>query len=99
MYSRKEKLKAVELLVKYDMSPASAIRDLGYPCRATLCSWHREHLANGCDTPSTSAHSRHAEEQKRIAVDRFLGHGRRLACTTRALEYPSRELLAAWIDD
>lgn len=29
MYSREEKLKAVELFIKYDKSPASAIRELG----------------------------------------------------------------------
>ena len=52
MYSREEKLKAVELFIKYDKSPASAIRELGYPCRA----------------PSTSAHRRYTEDQKRAAV-------------------------------
>ncbi len=29
MYSREEKLKAVELFIKYDKSPALAIRELG----------------------------------------------------------------------
>lgn len=36
MYSREEKLKAVELFIRYDKSPASVIREIGYPCRATL---------------------------------------------------------------
>lgn len=31
MYSREEKVRAAELFVKYDMSPASVIRELGYP--------------------------------------------------------------------
>lgn len=65
MYSREEKLKAVELFIKYDKSPASAIRELGYPCRATLYAWHEEYLANGCRMPSTSAHRRYTEDQKR----------------------------------
>lgn len=36
MYSREERLRAVELFVKYDLSPASVIRKPGYPVRATL---------------------------------------------------------------
>lgn len=68
MYSREEKLKAVEPFIKYDKSPASAIRELGYPCRATLYAWYEEYLANGCRAPSTSAHRRYTEDQKRAAV-------------------------------
>ena len=32
-------------LVNYDMSPASVIRDFGYPCHY---AWHEECLANVC---------------------------------------------------
>lgn len=90
MYSREGKLKAVELFIKYDKSPASVIRELGYPCRATLHAWYKEYLANGCCMPSTSAHRGYTEKQKRAAVDHFLEHGRCLARMMRALGYPSR---------
>lgn len=99
MYSREEKLKAVELFVKYDKSVMATIREIGYPCRATLYAWYEEYLANGCDIPSISNHRRYTEEQKRTAVDHFFEHGRCLARTTRALGYPSQQLLAAWIDE
>lgn len=99
MDSREEKLKAVELFIKYDKGPASVIRELGYPCRATLYAWHEEYLANGYCMPSTSAHRRYTEDQKRAAVDHFFEHGRCLARTMRALGYPSQELLGAWIDE
>ncbi len=99
MYSREEKLKAVELLIKYDMSPASMIREIEYPCRATLCAWHGECLANGGDMPSAGNHRRYAEGRKRTAVDHFFEHGQHLARTMRALGHPSQELLAAWIDE
>lgn len=99
MYSREEKLKAVELLIKYDMSPASMIREIEYPCRATLCAWHWECLANGGDMPSASNHRRYAEGRKRTAVDHFFEHGQHLARTMRALGHPSQELLSAWIDE
>ena len=78
MHSREEKLKAVELFIKYDMSPTSAIREHGYPRLATPYTQHEECLASGCDMPPTSAHSRYAEEQERAAVDHFLEHGRTL---------------------
>lgn len=99
MYSREEKLKAVELLVKCDMSPASVIREIGYPCRVTLYAWHKEYLANGCDIPPMSNHRRYTEEQRRAAIDHFFEYGRCLARTMRALGYPSQELLAVWIDE
>lgn len=99
MYSREEKLKAVELFIRYDKSPASVIREIGYPCRATLYAWHEEHLANGCDMPSVNNYRRYTEEQRRAAVDHFFEHGQCLARTIRALGYPSQELLAAWIDE
>ena len=96
MCSREEKLKVVELFIKYDKSPASVIRELEYPCRATLYAWYEEYLANGCRMPSISAHRRYAEDQKRAAIDHFFEHGRCLARTMRALGYPSQELLGAW---
>lgn len=99
MYSREEKIRAVELFIRYDLSPASVIRELGYPCRATLYAWHEEYLANGCDIPSVNNHRRYTEEQRRAAVDHFFEHGRCLARTMRALGYPSQELLASWIDE
>lgn len=96
MHSREEKLKAVELFVKYGKSPMAVIREIGYPCRATLCAWHEEYLTSGCDIPLASNHRRYTEGQRMTALDHFFEHGRRLARTMRALGYPSRELPAAW---
>lgn len=44
MYSRKEKLRTIELYIKYDFSPTSVTRELGYPCRDTLYAWYDEYL-------------------------------------------------------
>ena len=38
MYSREEKLRAVEPLIKYDLSSQWAIDELGCPCRGSLCN-------------------------------------------------------------
>lgn len=99
MYSREEKVRAVELFVEYDMGPASVIRELGYPARATLYAWYDEYLENGGDIPPQSKRRRYSDEQKRVAVDHFFEHGQCLARTLRALGYPSQELLASWIEE
>lgn len=99
MYSREEKLRAVELFIKYDKSPTAVIREIGYPCRATLYAWYEEYLANESDIPPMNNYRRYTEEQKRVAVDHFFEHGRCLARTKRLLGYPSKELLASWIDE
>ena len=44
MYSREERMRAVELYIKYDKSAADAIRELGYPDRHTLRSWYGFYL-------------------------------------------------------
>lgn len=44
MYSREERMRAVELYIKYDKSAAAAIRELGYPDRHTLQSWYMSYL-------------------------------------------------------
>lgn len=68
MYTREDKLKAVELFIKYDFSPQSVINELGYPCRGSLYNWHREYLANGNDIPDANPYLRYSEGLKRAAV-------------------------------
>lgn len=99
MYSREDKLRAVELFIKYDFSPQPSINELGYPCRASLYNRYKEYLANGNDISDANLCQRYGEGLKRVTVDRCFEHGKCLARTCRALGYPSKELLAAWIDE
>ena len=99
MYSRKDKLRAIELFIKYDFSPQSVIDELGYPSRFSLYRWYREYLDNGNDIPETGNYRRYDDEAKRLAVDHYFKHGRCLSRTHRALGYPSENLLTAWIDE
>ncbi len=39
MYSREERMKAIELYIKYDKNIAAVIRELGYPNRGALPRW------------------------------------------------------------
>lgn len=99
MYSREDKLKAVELFIKYDYSPQSAIDELGYPSRGSLYNWYREYLGNEGDIPAKNPYRRYGDEQGRAAVGHCFEHGKCLARTCRMPGYPSKELLAAWIDE
>jgi transposase-like protein len=42
---------------------------------------------------------RYSDEQKKVVIDHYLSHGRCAAATLQALGYPSRETLAAWIEE
>lgn len=45
-YTRDEKLKVVQLYIKYDKSPAVARYELGYPGKSALCEWFNEDLTD-----------------------------------------------------
>ena len=47
MYSLEQRKRAVELYIKYGLKATATIRELGYPSRAQLVSWHREWQENG----------------------------------------------------
>jgi putative transposase len=42
---------------------------------------------------------KYSHEQKKVAAQHYLDHGRCLAATLKALGYPCRETLAAWVDE
>lgn len=91
--------RAVELFYKYDRSIAAVVRELGYPTRHCLANWVRDFEAKGFVDPA-DRYRRYTEDQKRAAVDYYLGHGKSNAKTRRALGYPgSGEYLARWIDE
>jgi transposase-like protein len=48
IFPHQERIKAVKLLVKYDMSYAGVTRELGYPTRTALTGWYKE-----CDKDSS----------------------------------------------
>jgi len=39
MYSYEDRIKAVTLYIKYDLSTADTVRELGYPSRKMLVRW------------------------------------------------------------
>ena len=100
MYSYEDRVRAVKLYVKLGKRTAATIRQLGYPTKNALKSWHRE-FERSRDLPMRYVRSKpkYSDEQKSLAVDHYLTHGRCMAVTMKALGYPGRDTLAAWIDD
>ena len=101
MFSTEQRTKAIETFIKYDHSHADTIAELGYPTRSTLRIWRKEYEATGEVTAGVyEREPRYSDEQRRVAVDHYLAHGKRLSRTMRTLGYPgSRETLACWVDE
>ena len=102
-YSKEQRDRAVNLYIRYERCAADVIHELGYPSSGMLPVWYRERLEEertGRQSTRGKRYRRYTDEQKQAAVDHYLGHGRRLKRTMRALGYPkSHELLTAWIDE
>ena len=100
MYSYEDRIRAVKLYIKLGKRTGAAIRQLGYPTKNALKSWHREY-EQGHDLPVGYVLSRpkYSDQQKEVAVEHYLNHDRCLAGTLKALGYPCRETLSAWVDE
>ena len=101
MFSTEQRRIAIETFIKFGHNYADTIAELGYPHRQTLRNWWYEYKETG-EVP-LAKHERepkYPEEMRLEAVEHYLGHGKRLSRTMRALGYPkSREMLADWIDE
>ena len=100
MYSYEDRIRAVELYIKLGKRTGTTIRQLGYPTKNALKSWHEEYERR-LDLSSGYVRSRpkYSQIQKQQAVEHYAAHGRCIACTVKALGYPCRDLLRAWIDE
>ena len=100
MYSLKDKKKAVDLLIKYDFAYTQVMRELGYPnSRTTLNKWNKELKETGKLKVCYKRKSKYSEKEKIFAVNYYLEHGKNISRTIRIIRYPTRVLLARWIDE
>jgi putative transposase len=100
MYSYEARIRAVHLYVSLGKRGAATVRQLGYPTTKALKRWHREY--ERCDDLAAGyvrLRPKYSTAEKQAAVDHYLHHGRCLAWTLKALGYPGRGTLAAWIDE
>lgn len=99
MYSYEDRIKAVKLYIKYDLSAVDTARELGYPSRKMLVRWYKEYQKTGGLHERRIKPPKYTPAQMKIAVNYYLEHGRNISRTVRAIGYPSRETLSAWIDE
>lgn len=99
MYSYEDRLRAVQLYIKLGKRLGLTIRQLGYPTKNALKTWYGEYeqrleLQAGYARPP-----RYSQAHKERAVEHHRDHGHCIAATIKALGYPSRSLLSAWIHE
>jgi transposase InsO family protein/transposase len=100
MYSYDDRMRAVQLYLKFGKRIRATIRQLGYPTKNFLKSWHREYeQRHDLQTGYIRSKPKYSAEQKKKGVDHYLSHGRCVAATLRALGYPNRGTLSAWIGE
>jgi transposase InsO family protein/transposase-like protein len=99
MYSYEDRLRAVRLYIKLGKRVGLTIRQLGYPTKNALKHWHREYEQRLDLSAGYVRRPKYSQAQKELAVNHYLERGRCLAATIKALGYPSRTLLPAWVQE
>lgn len=99
MYTNEQKMKAVELYVKYNHRATQVTRELGYPHPHLLSRWYKEYLQNGTFRTKYERQNKYTEEQKQYALQYYQSHGCCAAQTMRDLGYPSAFILRKWINE
>ena len=99
MYSYEDRVRAVRLYIKLGKRVAATIRQLGYPTKNALKSWHQEHEQRLDLHTGYARAPKYSQAQKELAVEHYLEHGRCVSATIKALGYPSRTLLSAWVQE
>jgi len=97
MYSYEDRLRAVRLYIKLGKRVRLTIRQLGYPTKNALKAWCRAYERDAAMPAGYARQSRYSQAQRDLAVEHYQTHGRCLAATIRAMGYPSRPLLSAWV--
>ncbi|MGE0188128.1 MAG: IS3 family transposase [Steroidobacteraceae bacterium] len=98
MYSYEDRIRAVKLYIKLGRRIKATIRQLGYPTKNALKVWYRQY-EQSLDLPVSYAgrKPKYSQVQQQTAVEHYLNHGRCIAETMKALGYPGRGTLTAWI--
>lgn len=47
MYSTEQRKLAIETYIKFDLSAADTVAELGYPTRQSLRAWYKDYLEHG----------------------------------------------------
>lgn len=79
-FTNEEKLKAIELYIKYDFSPGAVIYELGYPAaRCVLYRWYKTCVTNGNKFPV----------KKHVVIPSILNSSKKMLNITFSGSHPS----------
>lgn len=98
MYSYEDRIRAVELYIRLGKRIKATIRQLGYPTKNALKGWYRE-FEHRLDlrVGYVGRSPKYSQVQKAAAIEHYVSHDRCIAATMRALGYPGRGTLTAWV--
>ena len=98
MYSYENRIRAVKLYIKLGKRVRPTNRQLGYPTKNSLKDWYRQYQQRR-DLPTgyTGREPKFSQAQKNAAIEHHLINDRCIASTIRALGYPCRGTLTAWV--
>ena len=99
MYTLGERKKAVDLFIKYDLSPAAVIHELGYPSKGRLYKWYQEYKETGELSDHKKQSGKYTKEQRETAVKYYMEHGKSISRTINALGYPKKNTLCDWLNE
>jgi transposase-like protein len=103
-------LEVVHVLIRGPASSRAAVHQagqahrldhsqLGYPTKNALKSWYREYEQSRQLRAGYTRPAKFSQAEKERAVEHYLEHGRCIAATIKALGYPCRSLLSAWLQE
>ena len=66
MYTYEQRMKAVELYIKYEHRAKAVSRELGYPHPNLLSRWYKEYLESGYLKSGYNRGQKYSQEQKNM---------------------------------
>ena len=99
MYTNEQKMKAVELYIKYNHRATQVSRELGYPHPNFIARWYKEYLQNGTFRTKYERQINYREDPEQYSLQYYQEHG---CCATQTmwdLDYPSPFIRRKWINE
>lgn len=99
MYTYAQRMKAVDLHLKYEHRVKAVSRELVYPHSNLLSRWYNEYMESGDLKSGYNRGQKYSLEQKCYALQYYEDHDRCDSQTVRALGYPSPFIFRKWLDE
>lgn len=100
MYSYEDRMKAINLYIKYHYRATPVIKELGYPNRHMLVKWYQEYSITGTvHRKARTGKEKYSQEQKDRALKYYMEHGQSITDTIKHLGYPGKTTFKQWLNE